>query len=194
MARRPRAQGVIKWLKEHRGAGWLTVSEAESDEVGGDGKKAPLAGCSMWVLLRAVSIEQHGWWQLSCAVRWEGSGGESRGRLGLSGAYREGRWVIREGPMHSYVPVLGHIASLVTFYGEDWPWSHCLVRRGGSGSQNNGDENLTRKVLASSAEAGMALRARKVWGVEGQNTPVLSFWCHLYVKEEGRAFSRGKLG
>lgn len=69
------AQGVTLWLKEHRGAGWLTVSKAEEDEGGGDRKSAPpplAAPCGLSV---TVSIEQHGWWKLSRAVRWEESGG-----------------------------------------------------------------------------------------------------------------------
>lgn len=31
---------------------------------------------------------------------------ERRGRSGFSGPFKEGRWVIREGPMYSYIPLL----------------------------------------------------------------------------------------
>lgn len=51
---------------------------------------------------------------------------ESRGRSGFSGPLKEGRWVIREGPMHAYIPLLWDS----TFYSEDCFWSHCIVRRG----------------------------------------------------------------
>lgn len=67
-------------------------------------QKAPLAGCSMWGLVRTVSAGQHGRWQLSCAVRWDGSEqGQVRAFMGIG----EGRWVVREDPVHSYILLFG---------------------------------------------------------------------------------------